>query len=78
MTLYDSVVDATHDSNSTSWYATPQGAVRKHFMAILKEELQRILKKSWNSERPLIFDHVILTKMLDIFQAREVRARISR
>ena len=46
-------------------------------MGILKEESRRILKKSWNSERSLIFDHVILTKILGICQDREIRARIS-
>ena len=33
---------------------------------------------SWNSERPLVFAHVVLTKTLGIRRAREIRARITR
>ena len=37
-----------------------------------------MLNRSWNSEKPLVFAHVILTKTLGIRWAREIRARITR
>ena len=61
-----------------SWYATPSGAVGRHFTAILAAEWRGLLARSWNSERPLVFAHAVLAKTLDICQAREIRARITR
>ena len=63
---------------SASWYATPSGAVVRRFTAILTAEWWGILSRSWNSKRPLVFAHVILTKMLGVPRAREIRARIMR
>ena len=47
-------------------------------MAILAAEWQEVLKRSWNSKRPLVFAHFILTKTLDVHQDGEIRARITR
>ena len=47
-------------------------------MTILAAEWREVLKKSWNSERPLVFAHVVLTKTLGVRRAREIRARITR
>ena len=65
-------------AQSASWYATPSGAVGCQFTAILAAELQGVLGRSWNSERPLVFSHVVLTKTLGICRAREIRVRITR
>ena len=62
---------------STSWYATPSGVVGHHFTAILPAEWHGVLVRSSNSERPLVFAHVILTKTLGVRRALEIRARIT-
>ena len=36
-----------------------------------------MLDQKWNSERPLIFSHVVSTKTLGTHKAREIRARIN-
>ena len=41
-------------------------------------EWRGVLRRSWNSERPLFFTHVVLTKTLGVRQAREIQARIMR
>ena len=64
--------------NSASWYATPSGAVGHRFTEILAAEWPEVLFRSWNSERPLVFAHVVLTKTLGVRRAREIRARITR
>ena len=48
------------------------------FTAILAEEWRGVISRNWNSERPLVFTHVFLTKTLGVRQAREIRARIPR
>ena len=65
-------------AQSASWYATPSGAVGRRFTAILAVEWQGILGRSWNSKRPLVFAHVVLTNKLGVRRAREIRARITR
>ena len=35
-----------------------------------------MLDLKWNSERPLIFTHVVLTKTLGACKARDIRVRI--
>ena len=65
-------------AQSVSWYATPSVAVGRRFKAILAAEWRGVLNRSWNSERPLVFAHVVLTKTLGIRRAREIRARITR
>ena len=63
---------------SVSWYATPSGAVGHRFTTILAEEWQGVLNRSWNSERPLVFAHAVLTKTLGVRGSKEIRARITR
>ena len=65
-------------AQSASWYATPSGAVGRRFTAILAAEWWGVLNRSWNSEIPLVFAHVVLTKTLGVRRAREIRARITR
>ena len=65
-------------AKSGSWYATPSGAVGRRFTAISAAESRGVLNRSWNSKRPLIFSHVVLTKTVGIRQAREIRAKITR
>ena len=47
-------------------------------MAILVTEWRGVLRRSWNSERPLVLDHVVLTKTLGVRRAREISAWITR
>ena len=63
---------------SSSWYATPSGAVGRPFAAILAAELQGVLGRSWNSKRPLVFAHVVLTKTFGVRRPQEIWARIIR
>ena len=65
-------------AQSESWYATPSVVVGRRFTAILTAEWQGVLGRSWNSERPLVFAHVVLTKTLGVRRARDIRARITR
>ena len=65
-------------AQSASWYATPSGAVGRRFMEILAADWRGVISRSWNSERPLIFAHVILTKTLGVRRDREIRAWITR
>ena len=65
-------------AQSASWYATPSGAVGRRFTAILAAEWRGVLNRSWNSERPLVFSHVVLMKMLGVCRAREIRDRVTR
>ena len=65
-------------AKSTSWHATPSGAVGHRFTTILAAEWRGVISRSWNSERPLVFAHVVRTKMLGVYQAWEIRARITR
>ena len=50
----------------------------RRFTAILEEEWRGVISRSWNSERPLVFTHVVLTKTLGVRRAQEIRARITR
>ena len=60
-----------------SWYTTPSGVAGRQFKAVLAEELQGVLGRSWNSDRLLIFSHFVLTKALGVRMAKEIRARIT-
>ena len=60
-----------------SWYATPSGAVGRRFAAILAAEWWVLLGRSWNSERPLVFSHVVIIKVLGIRRAKDIRSRIT-
>ena len=48
------------------------------FTAILVAEWQGVIHRSWNSERTLVFAHVVLTKTLGVRRAREIQAKINR
>ena len=61
-----------------SWYATPSGAVGRHFTSILEAEWRGVLIRSWNSKRPLVFVHVVLKKTLGVRREKEIRATITR
>ena len=61
-----------------SWYATPSEAVGRRFTGILAAEWRGVLSRSWNSKRPLVFTHVVLTKMLGVCRAKEIRERKTR
>ena len=65
-------------AQSESWYDTPSGAVGRRFTAILAAEWRGILSRSWNSKRPLVFAHTVLTKTSGVRRVREIRARITR
>ena len=65
-------------AQSASSYVTPSGAVGRRFIAILVAELRRVLNRSWNSERPLVFSHIVLTKTLGFRRAKDIRAMITR
>ena len=47
-------------------------------MAILVAEWRGVLGRSWNSERPLVFDHIFLTKSSGVCRAKDIQARINR
>ena len=63
-------------AQSAIWYATPSGAVGRHFTEILAAEWQEVIGRSWNSNRPLVFYHVVLTKTLGVRRSQEIRAKI--
>ena len=65
-------------AQSASWYATPSGAVGRRFTAILTAAWRGVISRSWNSKRPFIFAHVVLTKTLAVRRAREIRDRTTR
>ena len=63
-------------AQSASCHATPSGAVGHRFTEILAAEWKGVLERSWKSERPLIFSHVVLTKTLGVRRAQEIWSRI--
>ena len=63
-------------TQSESWYARPSGALGRRFNDILAAEWRGFLGRSWNSERPLVFSHVVLTKTLGVRRDREIWDRI--
>ena len=64
-------------AQSAIWYTTPSGAVGHRFAAILTAEWRGVLGRSWNSEIPLVFSHVVLTKTSSVHRSKEIRARIT-
>ena len=56
-------------AQTASWYATPSGAVGHRFAAILATKWRGVISRSWNSKRPLVFAHVVLTKTLGVRRA---------
>ena len=65
------------DAQSASWYATPSGAVGRRFTPIFAAEWWGVLNRSWNSEIPIVFAHVVLTKTLGVCRAQDIRDRIT-
>ena len=61
-----------------SWYATPSGAVGRRFTEIMAAERRGDLGRSWNSKRPLVFAHVVLTKILGVCREKDIQERITR
>ena len=51
---------------SASSYATSFRAVGRRFTEILAAEWRGVLYRSWNSERPLVFAHVVLTNTMGV------------
>ena len=47
-------------------------------MKILTAECQGVLNNIWNSKRPPVFSHIVLTKKLGVRRAREIREQIAR
>ena len=50
----------------------------RHFTSILDVEWQGVIDWSWNSDRPLVFAHVVLTKTLGVRRVQEIWAQITR
>ena len=65
-------------AQSASRYNTSPGAVGRRFVAILAAKWREVLNRSWNSKRPLVFAHIILTKIVCVRRSREIRGRISK
>ena len=65
-------------AQSASWYFAPPSKVGFQFTSVLAAEWRGVLDWKWNSKRPLVFSHVVLTRTLSSFKAREIRARIDR
>ena len=57
---------------SASWYATPSGTVRHRFTSILAAEWQGVLGRRCNSERPIFFAHIVLTKTVGLHREKEM------
>ena len=61
-----------------SWYAMSSGTIGRRFTAILDAEWRGVLGRTWNSERPLAFTQVVLTKTIGVCRTRDIRTRIIR
>ena len=48
------------------------------FYGYLVRGIAGVFNRSWNSERPLVFAHVVPTKTFGVRRAQEIRARITR
>ena len=60
-----------------SWYSTPSGAVGHRFTAILAAKCRGVLRRNLNFERPCVFAHTVLIKMIGVRRTREIQARIT-
>ena len=56
----------------------PPSKVGRQFTAVLDVEWQGVLNRKWNSEQPLVFAHVVLTRTLSACKARKIRTSIDR
>ena len=54
----------------------PLDKVGRRFTAVLAVERWGVIDWKLNSERPLIFTHVVLTRTLGSRKARDIRSRI--
>ena len=61
-----------------SWYTIPSGNVGRQFTDILATEWRGSLGRICNSEMPLVFVYVVLTKTLGVYRFKEIRAHITR
>ena len=50
----------------------------RRFTTVMDVEWKLVLNQKWNSERPLVFTHVVLKKTLGAHKAREIWERIDR
>ena len=64
-------------AQSASWYSTPPGKEGRWLTAVLTAEWQGVLDRKWNSERPLVFAHVVFTKTLGDPKARDIQATMN-
>ena len=46
-------------------------------MDILEAEFWGVLDCIWNSDRPLVFTHVVLTNTLSVSRARDIWSRVT-
>ena len=63
-------------AQSTRLYSTSTGTIVHRFTTILAAELRGVLNRNWNSERPLVFVHVVLKNTLGVCRARDIILRI--
>ena len=56
----------------SSWYSTPSGKAGCRFTKVLDAEWCEVIDHKWNSERPLVFPHVVLTRTLSARKARYI------
>ena len=59
------------------WYTTPQVEVLRKFMALLAAEWRGILDWTWNYKIPVVFDNIILTKILSVCQVIDIQYMLS-
>ena len=59
-------------------YAALSGKLGHRLTEIMAAKWQVVINRSWNSERPLVFNHFILTNILGVRRAKEIRTRVTR
>ena len=57
-------------------YDVPSGRVGRLFVQAVADELKGVVQRSWNSERFVVFQAVILQRSPDVKRARDIRRRI--
>ena len=57
-------------------YDAPSGRVGRLFVQAVADELKGVVQCSWNSERFVVFQAVILQRSPDVKRARDIRRRI--
>ena len=50
--------------------------MRRRFTEILTTECRGVLNRSWSYKIPLVFAHIVLTKMLGVRKSRDIRSMI--